>query len=235
MRYQHTFYFATTNNLNHACTTPDGKAIFESGAEYLELTGGGHGYLYPQSKFRFGLPWDNEILIIFPNNNTNSVTQTQGASATELAFKHSFGYTEHWISAVRAIYIPPSGNPTYGTAKAGYTINGILSYRYKQFNASAMLSGARLSTSVSDGSKYYNTFDPDFTVGWQVTKWLQPYAEFYGQTHTAPGVGSGFNLDTGLLFLFNKNFEADVEFGHRLSGHLGNFNNYYGAGFSFMF
>lgn len=217
-----------------ACTTPSGKYTFESGLEYLEFTNKSSGLMFPQTKVRVGLPVRNEISIVFPNEITNTKTAS-GTSSTQLTFKHNIFYDEHWNTAIRGVFIPASGSNIYGTAHNGYTLNGILAYRINTFNATVMLGYSTYSKSASSGGKIYNTFSPDVIIGWHAKTWLELYAEVYGQTKTGPTLGPGYNMDTGLLFLFTKNIEADIEVGHRLTGHLNNLNVYYGTGFSILF
>jgi len=190
--------------------------------------------MFPQSRFRVGLPGRNEFVLSFPIENTNNKLAA-GLSPTFLTLKHNIFYTEHWNAAIRGVYIPTSGSKIYGTAHNGYLLNGILAYRIDTFNASVMLGYSSYSTSIANGGERYNTFTPDFAVGWQAKDWLQLYAEVYGQLNTGPRQGPGYNMDAGLLFLFTKDIAADIEMGHRISGHLGNFNVYYGTGLSVLF
>lgn len=220
--------------ITSACTTPRGKYTFEGGLEYLEFTNKSNGFMFPQSKVRMGLPGRNEFTVVFPNENTNT-KMASGLSATQLSFKHNIFYNEHWNTAIRGMYIPASGSKIYGTAHDGYALNGVLAYRINSFNASVMLSYSSYSTSASMGGKRYNTVSPDALIGWEAKQWLQLYAEVYGQINAGPKQGPAYNMDTGLLFLLSKNIAVDMEVGHRLTGHLGHFNIYYGAGFSVLF
>jgi len=220
--------------ITSACTVPRGKFTFESGLDFFEYTNKSHGFIFPHTKVRMGLPGRNEFTLFFPNEMTNT-KKASGLTASEFTFKHNIFYNEHWNSAVRAMYIPTSGSKIYGTANDGYTLNGVLAYRINSFNASVMLGYSSYSTPAANGGKRYNTFTPDVLIGWEAKKWLQFYAEVYGQTHSGPKQGPAYNMDTGLLFLITKDIEADIEVGHRLTGHLGNFNVYYGAGFGILF
>ena len=56
------------------------------------------------------------------------------------------------------------------------------------------------------------------------------FAELFGQTKTSPDDGHGIDGDIGLIYAYNKSVAFDVEFGQRLSGALGGFQNYAGAG-----
>lgn len=216
-----------------ACSVPTGNYTFESGLDYQQLDNQSTGYTFPQIKVRIGLPVRNEIAILFPSEITNN-RNVSGASATQLAFKHNIFYNENWNTAVRGVIIPASGSRIYGTAHTGYTLNGILAYRFNSFNATLMVGYSSYSTAASSGGKQYHTFSPEFLAGWYAQKWLELYAEVYGQTKTGPKSGPGYNLDTGLLFLITKNIEADIEVGHRLTGNLNNLKVYYGTGFSLL-
>ena len=226
--------FRRPTNMSSACTTPQGKYTFETGLSYLEFNNETHGLMYPQSKVRVGLPGRNELTIVIPNEMTNTKA-VSGLTSSQLTFKHNVYYNENWNTALRAIFIPASGSQIYGTAHNGYTLNGILAYRAGTFNASVMLGYSSYSTSAASGGKRYNTLSPDVVIGWQAKEWLQLYAETFGQLKTAPNSGPGYNFDTGLLFLLSRNMQVDMEVGHRLSGQLGNYSVYYGAGFGVMF
>lgn len=228
-------YFKRPTVITSACPVPYGKYTIEGGIQYNDYINNGKGFTYPQSKVRVGLPWRSELSIVLPSEISNSAIKSTGLSSTVLALKHNMAYGEHWNSAVRAVYIPASGSAHYGTANNGYMLNGILAYKLNNINITGMISVSSLSTSDSNGGKQYTAYSPDVSIGWFVLDWLQLYAEVYGQSRTAPKQGAGFNLDTGLLFLKTKYIAADIEIGQQLSGRLGNFNTYYGAGISFMF
>ena len=198
--------------ISSACTAPFGMYTFESGLQYLQFTNKSGGLMFPQSKVRIGLPDRNEITFVFPNENTNNKTAS-GLSSSQITLKHNIFYTEHWNTAIRGVFIPPSGSNIYGTAHEGYTLNGILAYRLNSFNASVMMGYSSFSTSNASGGQRFNTFSPDAIVGWQAKNWLQLYAEVYGQSKSGPKRGPGYNMNTGLLFLFTKNIEADIEVG----------------------
>ncbi len=228
-------YFKRPTVATSACPVPYGKYTMESGVQYNDFLNKGNGFLYPQTKIRIGLPWRSEVSILLPSEISNSRLKFSGLDSTFLAFKHNITYSDSWNSALRLVYIPSSGSSNYGTNKNSYMLNGILVFNKNNFNITTMLGVASLSDSERNGGRRFNTFNPDILVGWYPKSWLEYFAEIYGQTRTGPRQGPGYNLDTGLLFLINKNIAADVEMGKRLSGQLGNFNTYYGCGISFMF
>lgn len=228
-------YFKRPTIATSACPVPYGKSTLESGVQYNEFLDKGNGFLYPLAKTRIGLPWRSELSILLPSEISNSRSKLSGLGTTFIALKHNITYSEHFNSAFRMVYIPPSGSTNYGTDNNGYILNGILAFNKNNINITTMLSVASLSDSARNGGRRFNTFNPDIVVGWYPKSWLEYFAEVYGQTRTGPSQGSGYNLDTGLLFLINKYIAADVEIGKRLSGQLGNFNTYYGCGISFMF
>lgn len=216
------------------CVTPQGKATFESGIQFLEYSNNSHGWTAPQTKLRIGLPWRNELGLVFPNEITNSKTAS-GTNASQIYLKHQIYYGKNWSTGVRVIFIPKSGSKINGTAHNGVTLNGLLGYVQGRFNATAMLSYSSYSTPIASGGKQYSTISPDIALGYYANDWVELYAEIYGQFNTSPSKGPGYNGDGGLLFLITKNFEVDIEMGNRLSGQLENFNVYYGTGFSYLF
>lgn len=227
-------YFKRPTVITSACPVPYGKFTLESGLQYNSYVSKGEGLTYPQAKVRIGLPWRSELSVILPSEITNSYTHISGLSSAEIGLKHNIAYTDHWSTAIRALYLPASGSKHYGTSSDGFALNGILAYKIYQINITAMASVATLSTPKAMGGKRFNTFNPDIAMGWYITHWLQLYGEVYGQTRSAPNLGAGYNLDTGFLFLMTKYIAADIEVGQRLYGQLGNFNTYYGTGISVM-
>ncbi|WP_160160769.1 transporter [Legionella sainthelensi] len=228
-------YFKRPTVATSACPVPYGRVTLEGGIQYNDFINRGEQWVWPQSKIRIGLPWRSELSILFPSEKANPNLNLSGHSATQLALKHELIYTKHWNIATRAVYIPASGDVHYGTAKDGYWLNGILAFRHKSVNMTAMIGFSRFSTSKEDGGAGFNSFSPDVLVGWFAQNWLEFYAEVYGQTRTGPNRGPGYNLDAGVIFLINKSIAFDVGIGKRLAGTLGNFNTYYDSGISFMF
>src|SRR5437879_6247668 len=49
-----------------ACAVPNKKVIIEGGYQYFNLSGGAYGYTTPQAIIRFGLPGNNEFLLVTP-------------------------------------------------------------------------------------------------------------------------------------------------------------------------
>ncbi|WP_162265584.1 transporter [Legionella santicrucis] len=228
-------YFKRPTVATSACPVPYGRVTLEGGIQYNDFINRGEQWLWPQSKIRIGLPWRSELSILFPSEKTNPSLNLAGLSTTQLALKHEITYTKHWNIATRAVYIPASGGKHYGTAKDGYWLNGILAFRHKNINMTAMVGFLSFSTSKDDGGRSFNSFSPDVLIGWFAQNWLEFYAEVYGQTSTGPNRGPGYNLDAGVIFLITKDIAIDMGIGKRLTGTLGNFNTYYDSGISFIF
>ncbi|CAM2850159.1 Uncharacterised protein [Legionella steigerwaltii] len=228
-------YFKRPTIITSACPVPYGQFTFEGGIQYNEFINRGEQWTFPQSKTRIGLPWLSELAILFPSERINHQVNISGLSTTQLALKHDIAYNKNWNVAGRVVYIPASGSKDYGTARDGYSLNGILAYKTKVFNISAMASISSFSTPSAAGGLRYNAFSPDVCITWYTRNWLHVYFEVFGQTRTAPDQGAGYNLDTGFIFLVTRDFAIDMEIGKRLSGQLGNFKTYYGGGVSFMF
>ena len=85
------------------------------------------------------------------------------------------------------------------------------------------------------GGGRFTSVNPDITFTWLPLWNLQFYGEVYGQSRTGPGLGSGFDADGGVQYLLTPYCEVDLEEGVRLSGNLGGFTHYFGAGMGFLF
>ncbi|MDE2346353.1 MAG: transporter [Gammaproteobacteria bacterium] len=223
-----------------ACAVKAGMAVVEAGWARYSLYGqSGHAYGFPQLELRFGLPDENELVLLPPNINrqTTPAGSLTGASASVVGLKHEFGYTSQWIFAGETLITLPSGSPDFGSAATGYAINGVIGYSpTPTIGYSLMLGVTHLTASANfQHGAYYWSINPDLVMTWLAAARLQFYGEIYGQTHTAPGQGQGYNADGGLQYLVNQNFEVDAEIGKRLTGNLAGWSNYYGIGFGLQF
>ena len=220
-----------------ACVVPFKKSVLELGYQYQQLShSAGHEQNLPEAEFRFGLPANNEFVVLPPNYIHQSMTPRSGYTATVVGVKHEIGYSQHWVTAVEALFTLPTGSVAFGSHGLGAAFNGIISYNINsQWNLSGML-GASTETQTSfNGGQRFTSINPDVVLTYSATEKFDCYVEIYGQSKTAPNEGSGFNSDAGIIYLFLPNLAADVELGQRISGNLEGFNYYIGAGMSVMF
>ena len=228
-----------------ACVVKPGDAVLETGwARYTFLGQSGHALGYPQGELRFGLPDQNEFVFL-PPNISSQVTPVPGGgnqtivggSASVVGIKHEFGYNARWIWAGETLFTLPSGSPTYGSAATGYAVNGIVGYSLTSSVALTLMLGVThlaLPTNLQGGA-YYWSANPDLVLTWETTQNFQFYLEAYGQNHTGPGQGAGYDADGGVQYLITPRFEVDAEIGQRISGNLGGWSHYFGVGAGFLF
>lgn len=219
-----------------ACVVKLREAVLELGYQYLNLKGGASSQNYPEAELRIGLPCDNEFVIFLPNYNVQSISPHSGYNPTSVGIKHEIGYTEHWLFSIEGFITLATGGGGFGSNKYDPTLNALIEYSFnKSFSITSMLGIGTQTVPESAGGKRYSSFNPDFVFTWQVNDNVNLYGEIYGQTRTAPGEGAGFNMDVGILYLLTHYFEIDVAMGHRLSGNLEGYNNYYGVGLGILF
>lgn len=223
------------SDADSACVVPNKKLVIESGFNYYELIGGGNAQLFPLAELRFGLPQDNELVVILPSYVHQSVSPISGWTATVVGVKHMVGYTKKIIFSISTLVILPSGNDDFGSAGFGDETNVILAINLSSTVGVTIQMGLSSSTlPQGEGGDRYNSFNPNVVLAWKPKDKLQLYGEVYGASNTGPGEGAGYNFDGGVQFLICKNFVVDVEYGQRLIGRLFNFNHYIGFGMSFM-
>lgn len=228
-----------------ACVVPAGQTLLEAGvARYVSNDTSGYSFGYPQLELRFGLPANNELVLLPPNVN-RTVTSVpgggnrivSGGSASVVGLKHEFGYNAQWLWAGETLVTLPSGSPDFGSAATGYAVNGIINDTLTSiFSLTLMLGVTHLAAPASvQAGAYYWSLNPDLVASWQTSESFQLYAEVYGQSHTGPGQGSGYNADGGIQYLLTPNIELDAEIGKRLSGNLGGWSHYLGVGLAVLF
>lgn len=228
-------YLNRPNNADSACTVPFKNLLFEMGYLYSDLSGGGNGQEFPQLSIRFGLPKDTELVILTPNYNLQTTDPSSGFDTTWVGLKHQALYSQNWVFSLEGYVIPTSGSNAFGSDDVGGVINGIFAYTFNSAISMTFMLGLNTQTTPPDsGGERYNFLSPNLVLTWQVDERLQTYAEIFGQTQTAPGEGAGFNMDLGVLYLLKKNIEIDAEIGRRLTGNLGGYNTYIGAGLSIL-
>jgi hypothetical protein len=193
---------------------------------------------------RAGIPYKSEFVIIAPNY-THQSTQamfgspaetSSGLSAITLGIKHSIGYTRSWLGAVEALFTLPSGGDAFGSRGLGVAVNGVAAYSLTEQTGLALQLGVSSQTDPeSAGGERFTSFVSNLVATWQPTERLQFYGEIFGQTSTAHGKGAGYNFDAGVQYLLTPSWEVDLEGGQRLSGDLGGYTHYFGAGMGFRF
>lgn len=222
--------------LDSACVVPFEKGVIEYGAQYQNTQGGAHAYNLPEAELRLGLPANTELTIFLPNYNHQTQAPRAGFSASVIGLKHQLGYTEKWLGAVEGLVTLSSTSSGYGSDAMGGKVNGIVTYSINSAWSLTFMLGASTQTEpYAAGGGRFNSINPDLLLAWQLNSKFQTFAEVYGQSKTAPNNGAGFNADAGLQYLFTKNLEGDLELGQRISGQLGSFNNYIGAGMAWLF
>lgn len=221
---------------NAACVVPYNKVVIETGFQYLNLTGGGTAQNFPEATLRIGLPGDWELVTLIPNYIHQSVVPHSGWTANVVGAKHEVGYSKNYIFTVESLLTLPTGDYNFGSAGFGTAFNGIYEYNLtKSLTFTLMVGVTSETTPREQGGKRYNSFNPDVVLTWQPLDKLQFFGEIYGQTNAGPGLGAGYNTDVGVQYLITSNIEIDTEFGQRIRGRLGGFNNYVGVGMGFMF
>jgi len=215
-----------------ACVVPYKSVVMEFGYQHQNLTHGGNQDNFPEAELRFGLPSDNEFVLILPNYIHQSVS---GFGAGTVGIKHELGYNAHWLGSVEALFTLPMGSKAFGSDGLGEAANAIIYYALNpKFNITFMIGASSQTTSRDEGGQRFNSVNPDLVFSWNPQPKLNFYAEVYGQSKAGPELGSGFNMDAGVLYLLTKNLDVDLELGHRISGQLGGFDHYIGVGFAIM-
>jgi hypothetical protein len=214
--------------------------VMEIGVQHATLRGQGGGTTdtYPQAVLRAGLPGRNEFVLIVPNYTTQSSADPEinGWSAATIGIKHSLGYSSAWQGAVEALFTLPSGSRAFGSRGLGAAFNGIAAYSLtEQIGLSLQLGvSSQTDPSASRGERF-TSFISNIVATWQPTTRLQFYGEIFGQSSTGPGKGAGYNADSGVQYLLAPSWEIDLEGGIRLTGDLGGYTHYFGAGMGFRF
>ncbi len=215
-----------------ACVVPSKKSVLELGYQYQKLTQSAASQQnFPEAEFRLGLPANNELVLLLPNYNHQSVTPHSGLSATAIGIKHEIGYTKTWLAAVESLFTLPSGSAAFGSQSMGVAVNGIVNYTFNPtFSLSFMLGASTQAQSSLNGGQHFTSVNPDLVLTYVLNPKVNFYGEAYGQSKTGPGQGGGYNVDGGILYLPLPNLAVDFEVGQRVTGQLGGFNHYVGAG-----
>lgn len=218
------------------CVVPFEKGVVEMGAQYQNLPSSKRGYNLPQFLLRLGLPANTELDIHAPNYTWQTLRPHAGWGATTVGLKHQLGYNQKWLGSVEGFLTLPTGSNAFGSDGLGGTVNGLVEYEINPAWALTFMLGWSTQTEpFSSGGQRYNSVNPDLVLSWQPKEKIEYVAEVYGQSKTAPRSGAGFNADVGVLYAWTPNLETDLEVGQRISGQLGGFNNYIGAGLAWFF
>jgi hypothetical protein len=225
-----------------ACSVPTGHAVLELGFMHADVRGDGGGAAdtYPEAELRYGLPGRNELKVLASNYTSirSGIPEeaSSGLSAASIGFKHELVYTSKWLGSAEAVLTLPSGNDTFGSRGLGVAFSGIVAYSLNdQVGLSLQLGASSQTDPVSEGGERFTSFSQFITVTWDPIERLQFYGEIFGQTKTARHEGAGYNFDGGIQYLLSRRWEVDIEEGVRLTGNLGGFTHYYGAGLGFLF
>jgi opacity protein-like surface antigen len=218
------------------CVVKPGKIIIEAGTQYQDTyPHHGHSINLPEIQLRLGLPYSTEFTVL-PPNYISPQGFDGGYGATVAGIKHQFVTHGKWTSAIEGLITFPTGADNLGSDGTGFALNKLVNYDVTDALAVELMVGVSTATlSTQAGGDRYTSFNPDLVISWLFTQSLQGYAEFYGQTKTAPHQGSGFNADAGIQYLPTDYIELDIEYGQRLSGELGYFSRYIGAGAGIRF
>ena len=219
-----------------SCVVRPDHVVIEAGYAHATLypSGSGRGWNAPEMEVRFGLPHDNELVFLPPNRVV--APGSDGYTASVVGLKHEFDVSPAWQFAAESLVTLPSGDPNQGSAGTGVAINGVASYSPSSTVGLSLMAGFTSYTEPSNlGGGRYTSFNPDGVVTWEFLPPWQLYFEVYGASHTGVGQGSGYDADGGIQILLSRNMEIDFEAGTRLSGNLGGYSHYVGAGLGLEF
>jgi len=217
-----------------ACVVPYNKAVLEFGYQYQKLRhSSADQQNFPEATVRIGLPYNNELVAVLPNYILQSSGPRSGFAASTLGIKHEIGYTDAWLAAIEGLVTLQGGNSAFGRDGTGGALNAIVEYDFNPtWSLSFMFGVTSQVQSQRDGGQRFTSFNPDLVLTYALNPKINFYGEVYGQSKTGPGESSGFNADAGILYLLMPTVVLDLEVGQRISGNLGGFNHYIGAGIS---
>ncbi|HVT62242.1 MAG TPA: hypothetical protein VHD33_01990, partial [Legionellaceae bacterium] len=217
-----------------AFTMPLHEVMIESGYNSVKKTDQSKRVsLYPFTQIRTGLPNNGEFLVLLPIYVDNPVFPFTGWSPIGLGLKKEIYTSSATVFSLNGIGTLPSGSKYYGEQGFSGKLSGIIAHTFNNyFSVSSMLSVMYQNVSASQPDKQFASFNPDIVASFNITPAIVLYGEVYGQTRVSNTLGSGFNADEGFVFLVKDNMTMDIEISQRLSGHLGGFDSYIGAGFA---
>ncbi len=219
--------------MDSPCTIPSSQLMVEGGYQYRNLVGQprADASLFPSIELRFGLPKATEFFVYLPAVAASSRNTNNGTTETSLGLKHEVFFTESFITSFTAHLYPPSGSYYVGAQSPGTEVGIIMEdIITNTLSATAMLSVLYEGQSKSQENTQYTSFNPDVVISLALNPFVMFFTEVYGQSKVSPVLGSGFNINGGLIFLVAQNATFDIEASHRLSGYLNGFNAYVGVG-----
>ncbi|MDP1614929.1 MAG: transporter [Methylococcales bacterium] len=221
------------------CVVPHKHLEVEMGYQYFSLiNASGDAQGAPAAQLRIGLLNRTEFTVLLPTYTHFSHLPYSGINSTTVGLKHELGYSKQWIATVESLLTLPGGSSALGTPELGAAFNGIVSYApVPFFSASLMLGATTTAIPHVFGGGRYTSVNPDLVLTYYVTQTLLSYVEFYGQSRTGIGIGSGsgVNADVGIVRLFTPDLTLDVAYFQRLNGALGNFERGVTMGLALMF
>lgn len=222
------------NNADSPCSIAKGHIEIEAGFQYQRLSLGTQQNA-PATELRLGLPFDNELFFLLPNYIHQNVSPRSGFTQTIAGIKHEVAYSSDWIVSVEGIINMPDGSYSFGDRQLGSAFNGIFSYSLTpKWGITWMLGGSSMTEARQLGGRRFESINPYVVLSYAPIEKINIYGEIYGQSKTAPMEGGGINVDAGLLYLMRTNWVVDISIGQQITGSLGGFKQYIGAGFSLM-
>ena len=189
-----------------SCTVKPHDLLVESG--YTNTAASGRGATntidYPQTSLRVGVARNLEFdLDPESYERTSTVPKTAGGSDTSLGAKYEFGYTSRFTYGVNALLTTNSGDPSFSGNGTGVLANMNAAYSASPALGFFGTAGynAQSGGSVSAPARFHGV-DPSLGASISLPANLTYYAEGFGQSSTAPGLGGRYGFDTG--------FEEDI-------------------------
>jgi hypothetical protein len=224
------------SNFESPCSVPLKHLVLELNYVYQKLNDqAGIQQNAPNAAIRIGLPSHNEFFIGPPTYISQTSAPKTGSSNTYFGLKHTINYSQKWVFAVENIIDTAGGSYAFGAQSWGTTFNAIANYNINdQFSLGGMLGISRQSDPEIIGGRSFNSVNPNLILSYTPNDTLSLYAEVYGQSKIAAALGAGFNVDAGLLYLFNPNILGYICAGQQLYNYLGDFTHYLNFGVSIM-
>jgi hypothetical protein len=187
-----------------ACVVPDRSAVLEMGYQYQKLLYEGTLQNLPEALLRVGLADSFEFNIFLPNYIHQTVLPHTGFTATNIGIKHELAASKSWVTAIEGYITFPSGSASFGSQGTGWIVNGLFTYTLSaEISLAGMLGLSSQTQSIDGGGLRYSSFNPDLVLSWNRNK-MSIYGELYGESNTGPQNGSGFMIDTGILYQIKK-------------------------------
>ncbi|KTC78900.1 transporter [Legionella cherrii] len=227
---------SSPSNVNSPCPPPFKKVFIE--LNYIDQQLPDHAGIQqnvPNADIRIGLPANNEFFVFPPNYIDQKSFPGTGTTDTRFGLKHTISSKKNWVFALQGIADTPTGSAAYGSNHWGITFNGIAYYEINdQFSITGQLGVSRLSDPKLSGGNYFNTINPDVSLGFSPNSRTSLYIELYGQSKISATQGAGYNFDGGILFLVFPNTILNLSGGQQLYNYLGSFTHYVNVGIAVM-